>query len=404
MGLPKLLMAHPWMGRGGSEAAAAWATQALQDDYEVTFVTSSPLDWDDINSIYGTRVDAAKVKYLWCPPAPTVRDPVRLSHLQRNVVERFCRRIADDFDVCFSAYNPIYFGRPGIQLIGDFSFSEEMRKRLYVHGESKFCHRASPVRDLYVSVSDHIGGPKPRLCQRGDLVLANSQWSARQLADCFDLPRADVIYPPVVLPKAPAESNRDPLGFVCLGRIVPEKEIERMIKILTRVRESGYPVTLRLIGALDDSAYSRSLAKFIEPLKDWVSPTGYLTLDDKQEILSTQTYAIHGCRIEAFGIAVAEMASMGCVPFVPSSGGAGEIVGHPELQYSTDDEAVEKILSFLSDPSKAEEVRASLPLEMQRFGPEVFMNDVRKSVLGFLDPEISSSNHAAPCEDITPVV
>ena len=55
-----ILVAHPWMGRGGSEATAMWTLAALQDDYEVTFVTAAPLefpDWTSLNAAYGTRVD-----------------------------------------------------------------------------------------------------------------------------------------------------------------------------------------------------------------------------------------------------------------------------------------------------------------------------------------------------------
>ena len=54
------------------------------------------------------------------------------------------------------------------------------------------------------------------------------------------------------------------------------------------------------------------------------------------------TLALNACRIEAFGIAAVETASLGCVPSVPSTGGRHEIVRHEELQYATDDEAVEK--------------------------------------------------------------
>ncbi|MDA7921013.1 glycosyltransferase [Verrucomicrobiales bacterium] len=139
-------------------------------------------------------------------------------------------------------------------------------------------------------------------------------------------------YPPVILPDSDLKSKRDPLGFVCLGRVVPEKEIERIIRILSALREKGYPVTLKLIGNLEDSEYSRHLAKVLEPHSAWVEPVGFLDLEKKQGILSKQTFAIHACRIEAFGIAVAEMASMGCVPMVPATGGAVEIVPQPEFQ------------------------------------------------------------------------
>lgn len=128
-----ILVAHPWMGRGGYEATAMWTLAALQDDLEVTFVTAVPLqisDWASLNAAYGTRVDPEKLRLVRAPALPGVNGPRRLSHLQVRYFERFCHRLAADFDLCLSAYNPLYFGRPAIQLVGDFSFSEEMRRRL----------------------------------------------------------------------------------------------------------------------------------------------------------------------------------------------------------------------------------------------------------------------------------
>lgn len=377
-----ILVTHPWMGRGGSEATAMWVLQSLQDDYRVTFATSSPVDWDELNEAYGTEVDPEKIGLLRGPRLPTVDSPRKLVAAQLRWFERFCHRIAGRYDLCLSSYNPVDFGRPGIQLIGDFSFSEEMRGRLYIHGESRFCHRETLLRHAYLAAAKLIGIRGRPLRDRGDLVLANSRWCVEQLEQHFGVKEAPVIYPPVILPGAPADAVRDPLGFVCLGRVVPEKEIERMIEILEAVRAEGFPVTLRLIGSLDDSDYSRKIGGLIRA-KEWIKPEGFLTLEKKQEILASMTYAIHGCRIEAFGIAVAEMASMGCVPFVPDTGGAGEIVPFPELQYATVTEAAEKIIRVLADPDKAAEYRSRLSGEMDRFGPDVFMRELREHVLRF---------------------
>jgi glycosyltransferase involved in cell wall biosynthesis len=385
-----LLVAHPWMARGGSEATAMWTLEALQEDYDITFVTAATIDWDSLNRAYGTAVKADRIRLLKAPALPTVDSPLRFSHLQVRYFERYCHRIAGDYDLSLSAYNPLYFGRPAMHLIGDFSFSEEMRKRLYIHGAEKFQHRESLLRKLYLGAGSLLEVKKPPLREWGDLVLANSDWSAAQLSAHFGLDGDGVIYPPVILPTAPAGASRDPLRFVCLGRVVPEKELERIIRILGRVRESGHPVTLQLIGNLDDSDYSRGLAAAIVPHRDWITPTGFLDLEAKQNLIASCTYAIHACRIEAFGIAVAEMVSMGCVPFVPDTGGAGEIVPFPELQFGDDDEAVAKIIAMLESPELTRHYRETLPARMEQFGPGKFMDQLRKVVL-----EFSRSRNAA---------
>ncbi len=379
-----ILVAHPWMGRGGSEATALWTLDALQHDYDLAFVTASRVDWDELNQVYGTAVDPSRFRTLKAPVLPGVSGPNRLVYLQQRYFGKYCRKLASSYDLCLSAYNPIDFGRPAIHLIGDFSFSEEMRKRLNAHGPGSFQHRSNLLRRLYLALGDLIGGRRPPLSRWGGLILANSSWSVGQLEEHFGVPGAKVIYPPVTLPEAPPGGERDPMGFVCLGRVVPEKEIERIVRILRRVRESGYPVTLHLIGNLEDSDYARGIARLIEPDRDWIVPTGFLALDAKRSVLAGRTFAIHACRIEAFGIAVAEMASMGCLPFVPSTGGAGEIIPLPELQFGDDDEAVARIIAMLENPRRVEALTAELPGLMSRFSPLNFKTQLAGHVIGFL--------------------
>ncbi len=380
-----ILVVHPWMGRGGSEATALWTLQALQGECErLAFATSSIPDWDDLNAAYGSRVDRSRIETIRVPHLPFIDGPERFARLHRRHFERGCRRLAAEFDLCVSAYNPIDFGRPSIQLIGDFSFSEEMRKRLYVHGEERLLHRKSLVRRLYLKTAELAGAPERPLRERGDLVLANSRWSAAQLERYFDLPDAPVIYPPVSLPGGTGGMERDPLGFACLGRIAPEKEIERIVRILEKVRDLGHPVKLHVIGDPGGSAYGRRIDEMLRARESWIVREGFLGAEAKQRVLAGRSFALHACRIEAFGIAVAEMAAMGCIPFVPSTGGAGEIVPLPELQFGEDEEAVEKIVRLLESPAEAEAIRARLPEEVRRFGPEKFVQELRDFVIRFL--------------------
>jgi len=364
-----------------------WTLEALQDDYEVTFVTASPVDWEDLNRIYGTAVDPLKIRSLKAPVLPGVNGPNRLVYLQQRYFARFCRKVAGAYGLCLSVYNPIDFGRPAIHLVGDFSFSEKMRKLLNFRGKGSLKHRSTPLRSFYLALGDLIGGHSPPLSEWGGLILANSVWSARQLETHLGIAGTGVIFPPVTLPEGSVDGPRNPLGFVCLGRVVPEKEIERIVRILRRVRESGYPVSLHLVGDLDGSDYGRKLARMIEADGSWIVSTGFLGLEAKQEILARSTFAIHACRIEAFGIAVAEMASMGCLPFVPSTGGAGEIVPLPELQFGDEEEAVVRIVAMLENPERVRQLAAELPGLMMRFSPLNFKTQLAAHVIEFAGSE-----------------
>ncbi|TNF32481.1 MAG: glycosyltransferase family 1 protein, partial [Deltaproteobacteria bacterium] len=65
-------MLHPRLGRGGSEAGAMWALEALQDDHALTLLTTGDVDWDGLNAFCGTAVRGAEVAVSRpaLPPGP----------------------------------------------------------------------------------------------------------------------------------------------------------------------------------------------------------------------------------------------------------------------------------------------------------------------------------------------
>ncbi|MCB1061426.1 MAG: glycosyltransferase [Verrucomicrobiae bacterium] len=392
---PRILITHPWMGWGGSEATAMWSIQALQDLADVTFTTASPLDLGQHNAIYGTSVSPEKVTVRQAPKLPGIRSGTQLVYWQHASFERFCRHIAKNFDVCLSAYNPVYFGKPGIQLIGDFSFSEKARQLLYPNAEDRICHRQSLLRRIYLTAGECLKGwGRPTLAERGDCAVANSFWTAKKLEKIFRLPATPVLYPPSIgsgYTPSEKDDQRDPWGFVCLGRISPEKEIETIIAIMDRVRSQGYPVNLDLVGSFGDDDYARRIRRLVDNRSDWIRTPGFLNPKEKAKLFASRTFAIHGCRVEAFGIAVAEMADSGLIPIVPRSGGAAEIVDHPDLIYSSSSEGVKKILDLLQSPEHHPRLREQLHHRVARFHPERFMNDLVEIVGDFWGRPLTAS-------------
>ena len=382
---PQILVAHPWMGRGGSEATAMWSLHALQDVAKITFTTASPVDWDKLNSVYGTRVSPERIDLLPAPRLPGVTSGTSLAYWQRAWFERFCCSVSGRFDACISAYNPIRFSRPAIQLIGDFSFNEEARLGLYPNASEQAHHRPSFLRKLYVSVGEQLSGRKgAEIAGPGDRVVANSRWTAAVLAQRFHLPDSPILYPPSTLHEQAAEEVREPLSFVCMGRITPEKEVETVVAILDRVRAAGHAVTLDLAGHFASDGYSAKIRAMAEERKEWIRLTGFLDPRKKEELFSTRSFGIHACRVEAFGIAVAEMAASGLIPFVPAEGGVGEIVGRDELIFRHADDAVEKICRMIESPKAREGLRKSLRSEVARFRPERFAENLVGIVQDFI--------------------
>lgn len=383
---PQILVAHPWMGRGGSEATAMWSLHALQDIAKITFTTASPVDWDQLNETYGTSVSPRKVTLLQAPRLPGVNTGTKLAYWQRSYFERFCQTLPDRYDACISAYNPIHFHKPAIQLIGDFSFNEDARLDLYPNASELMHHRPSLLRRVYLSVGEQLAGRDHGvIAGPEDQIVANSRWTAGVLRERFDIGDSPVLYPPSSLHEADGNIARDPLAFVCMGRIMPEKELETILSILELVREAGYPVTLDLVGHFGQDSYSRRIRHMVDERSEWISTPGFCGPEEKGRLFASRTYGIHACRVEAFGIAVAEMAAAGLVPFVSQAGGAKEIVGLGELIYSDVDDAACKIITSLEKPSRLEDIRSSLRERVSRFNPQHFAENLVGIVESFLE-------------------
>jgi len=381
---PRIAVCHPRLSWGGSEKKVLWTIEALKHTYDLTLITSGSLNYDDVNRYYGTALHPGDFRIVQVPLPFFLQKATIAAAWQGALYKRFCRRLARDFEVMISGYGPCDFGMPGIHYIADFSWSPAIRKALHPSPPNWY-HKFGLWKNIYSWAIKKIEGASGLAFPSAeDLFISVSPWASRKLREACGLP-SQVMYTPAVgcYPHIPW-SKKEP-GFVCLGRIAPEKRIEQIIKIVSLLREKGHPLHLHIIGGFENRAYGRFIQRLSGKNPDWVFLEGRLFEKDKIQMLACHRYGLHACYGDAFPGAVVEMIMAGCIPFVSREGGQADVVGHPGLIFDDTPEAVRKIVAFLNDEPSPRRVQNHLKKQVGQYSVDIFLSEIKRTVKQFLE-------------------
>jgi len=365
------------MAKGGAEAVAVNVLETLQPDHDLTLLTLTDPDVDELRDYFNADldVDSLTVRSLGRVVAGlTERLGLNYYLLQNAVLGRFARRHADQFDVVISTINELGLGPDAIEYVHfpfDWNVTLPDREHLF--------HRSVEDRSLYQRLCTAVADVS-REDLKSSLVLANSEWTAGKVAEAYGT-RPEVVYPPIdteAFTDRPWDAREN--GFVTVGRIEPSKRTVELIETVDAVRERGHDVHLHVVGPPVDDAYARRVAALAAG-RPHVHLEGEVPRGELIELICSHRYGIHGKAFEHFGMAVAELAAGGTVPFVPSSGGQRAIVrDRHELLFDSPEAAVAKIDRVLSDPTLQRELRTSTAEIDRRFGRERFQETVTDAV------------------------
>jgi glycosyltransferase involved in cell wall biosynthesis len=375
---PKIVIGHPRLGRGGSEARVMWLIEALKRDCDVTVVTTGGWDLAALNAYYGTQVRKDEVK-VRIAPVPWLVRKKSVAALRGACNQCFSRQIAGEYDVRISADNPTDWGLPAIHFIADFSWHRKIREKLHPPSPG-FIYRDSMLRKIYLKIADAYARPSGRDILRDDTVIANSKWTANLLKQVCGVDCAAVVYPSVwtEFPDVAWEDKEE--AFVMIGRIDPEKKIEEAIAILEAVRQRGHAIRLYLCGHIGDDLYGRRIALLCQKRSNWIIPEGQVSGRKKAQILTGCRFGIQACGAEAFGISVAEMVKAGAIVFAPNDGGQAEILQHSNLLFADLNEAVTKIQAVLESSTLQSALRVHLAGRAQLFSAQTFMREAQTCI------------------------
>ena len=365
---------------GGANGVAAWIVEALKRDYSLSLLTWTPVEVAAINRFCGTSLRSSEFAVHQIHPLLRWlidHVPVPLDFLKTSLLLRYCKKMKGKYDVVITANNEADFGCKGIQ---------------YIHFP-RAC-RPPPELDLnlwlrYFLLPGLIRVYR-RLCMRlsgfslermkENLTLVASDWVGNTVQQCYGI-STTTLYPPIAeeFPDVSWEDREN--GFVCIGRITPEKELDKIIDILTRVRSQGWDIHLHIIGSPDHPAYYNRIRKRARQNSSWIFLDINLSRQELLRMVSMHRYGIHGMTEEHFGMAVAELVRGGCLVFVPNGGGQVEIVaGNERLLYRTADEAAACIEGVVRDRDLQSHLREVLKSNITQFSTQQFARRIQEFV------------------------
>jgi len=388
------------LSKGGGEAVAMNVLEALQDDHDVTVLTLTDPDLRELNDYFDTDVDPASLSVEQAGLlAPWLNDEFGLKYyvLQNALLGRYARRHADEYDLLVSTINELGLESNSVQYVHfpfDWTVSCDDREHIF--------HPTVEEDSLYERLATRVAGVE-REDIRQNALLANSGWTADVVEDAYGT-RPEVLHPPIdtrEFEERPWDDREE--GIVTVGRVERSKRITELIRITDGVRERGRDLHLHVIGPTVDDEYRREVEALASD-REYVELEGEVPRDELVERICTHKYGIHGKEYEHFGMAVAELAAGGAIPFVPNNGGQHAIVDdREELLYESVEDAIGKIAEVAADPDLQRELREPMGPETirQRFGRERFQRRIREVVAEAMDRpagEVSETPTDAPAE------
>lgn len=217
-------------------------------------------------------------------------------------------------------------------------------------------------------------------------TLVNSRWTGCEFRRFYgDDAQLDVLYPPVPGEFPHVDWKHREQGFVCVGRINSDKNLELLIDIVARLRELDPAFHLHLVGTPTPAepgadAYYRRIRRRVEHSSQWLFLEESISREELIKLLCSHRFGIHGKTEEHFGIAVAEMVKAGCIVFAPSNGGPVEILADDRLLFDDADSAVRRIRKVVEEPDTQNELRHHLTRRADDFSAERFVHEARAHV------------------------
>jgi glycosyltransferase involved in cell wall biosynthesis len=168
--------------------------------------------------------------------------------------------------------------------------------------------------------------------------------------------KADVVYPAIRKTEKGGKWTARTDGFLFIGRIEEEKNIELAIEVLSElITVHGMDIHLHIIGTGKGEYYNK--IKEMASKSSWIYMEGFVSPSEYFKLISSHKYGINTRINEPSAVTPREMIDGGMIAFLHKSGGNREIVnGNDSVLFDTKERAVEQIKKVINDEKLQNEI------------------------------------------------
>jgi glycogen(starch) synthase len=239
------------------------------------------------------------------------------------------------------------------------------------HGE-----RTNDSSGFYLSVQN--ADRYSELITTSDAVVCVSEVSATESVNDFGLcaEKVSIIPNAILVGGVPFNTGHRPIDISFVGRLVPEKGVDVLIRAVARLSEAFPNIRVRIVG---EGPCRNQLEMLVLELglTTNVELTGQLNRDSVIQVLTNSKILALPSRKESFGLVLLEAANAGCAVVATSTGGIPSIVEHGVNGLLFDIEADEQLEEHLANLLSDEVLRHEL---VSRFSDRLVQYNVTNFV------------------------
>jgi glycosyltransferase involved in cell wall biosynthesis len=373
---PVAVVSHRHFGPyAGAELVAAWIMQDLGRDHDVVLSADQTPDWAEVDARFATDLAARPPRVL--PPPPRLLGALRLRHPAAGRLIRLAFEQARLRHVhrtlrprlWIGSYNECWLPVPGL-----IYQHHPDRLRLRERERAWSAPKVAAYDALLAAVRVSLLRSAPPASHR---IIANSHYT-RRVRTSLGIRSHAVVYPPVPpfaagVPWAEREDR-----VLMIGRWAPAKRLTLAIDLVAAARRAGAKLRLAFAGFWHATPGQRASIEACAAGHDWIEWHENPTRPELENLAGRSRYGLHAMQAEHFGIAVAELASAGCIVLAPRSGGPPEIIDDPERCFTDAEDGAAKLLGIIRDPARQATLHARARPDALRFAPANFTAAFRR--------------------------
>ena len=334
---------------GGAERYCLEMLDTLvKNGYRVSLYTMDKTDWEMIQRTHQLSVKPREEVYLQSKP---LEPDGLLSWIKTAIAYTWLLiRASEESDISINNYGEImpFFAQVSVIHSVPMSSSKENNYAIPLWGL---------VRRVYSALFSYLD------TEHGSReIITNSRYNAQRIQK-----KATIIHPPVQLPQiTQVEKNGE---ILTVSRLKLSKNLRKIAEIATASPRNRFNVTGKTERGSERIINELRRFKNIEVYTNPSRETVLSLMNDCSIYLSTQSN-------EAFGMAIVEALSLGCIPVIYRDGGPWlDIFSEQEnigLAYTTTDEALNKIKLILEDEELRNRLRDNGVERAKEFTVETF--------------------------------